>query len=114
MEINETKKLENLRKLIAPYFKTLKEGDDQTKVYTAQIKMLDYYELGCAITNMLKMCILALDQDENKNLGAKDPVINVGLILEMVLEMFPLDEFELLSEINQMLIPDSENSVLSI
>lgn len=112
MEVNETKKLENLRKLIAPYFNTLKEDNDKTKVYTAQIKMLDYYELGCTIMNMLKMCVLALDHDGNRKLEEKDSAINVGLVLEMVLEMFPLDEFELLSEINQILIPDSQNSAV--
>ncbi|WP_306462208.1 hypothetical protein [Flavobacterium cupreum] len=33
--------------------------------------------------------------------------INVMLILEMVLEMFPLDEFEVFDEINKMCLADS-------
>lgn len=107
MEINEIKQNENLKKIIAPYFNTLKL-DDKSELYTAQIKMLDYYELGCVITNMLKMCVLTLDQDKQKVLDTnKSPDINVTLILEMVLEIFPLDEFELLSKINQLLITDS-------
>lgn len=107
METNEIKKLENLRELIASYFNTLKSVNDKSVVYKAQIKMLNYYELGCAITNMLKMCVLALHQEEDKISGKdKDEAINVALILEIVLEMFPLDEFELLGEINKMLIED--------
>jgi hypothetical protein len=115
MEINEIEKIENLKKIIAPYFSTLKQANEKSEVYTAQIKMLDYYELGCVITNMLKMCVLTLDQDSHKTVETnKSPNINVSLILEMALEMFPLDEFELLSKINQLLITDSQNPVINV
>lgn len=51
---------------------------------------------------MLKMCVLALDQDAHKiSETGKDTSINVGLVLEVVLQMFPIDEFELLSEIGE-------------
>ncbi|WP_428232119.1 hypothetical protein [Flavobacterium sp.] len=107
METNEIKNLNNLRKLIAPYFNTLKPANDTTEIYTAQIKLVNYYELGCVITNMIKLCVLALEQDAHKISGTgKNPSINVALILEIALQMFPMDEFELLSEINEMLISD--------
>jgi hypothetical protein len=106
MEINEIKKLQHLRKILSSYFNTLKPVSDKAEVDETQIKKVDYYELGCVITNMLKMCVLALDQDANKS-----PSINVALILETVIEMFPLDEFELLSEINQM-FADSQNPIV--
>lgn len=104
METNDTKKLENLRKLIAPYFNTAKSDDDQSEVQKAQTH---YYELGCVITNLLKMCVLTLDQEEHKISETNKTPINVSLILETVLKMFPLDEFELLDEINQILVEDS-------
>ncbi|MBS7229925.1 hypothetical protein KHA90_02715 [Flavobacterium psychroterrae] len=102
MEINEIKKLQHLRKILSSYFNTLQTVSDKAEVDETQIKKVDYYELGCLITNMLKMCVLALEQDANKS-----QLINVSLILEMIIEMFPLDEFELLGELNQMLITDS-------
>ncbi|MFH7016706.1 hypothetical protein [Flavobacterium sp. FlaQc-47] len=101
MEINEIKKLQHLKKILSSYINTLKPVDDKLEVET-KIKKLDYYELGCLITNMLKMCVLALEHDANKS-----QLINVSLILEMIIEMFPLDEFELLGELNQMLITHS-------
>ena len=57
---------------------------------------------------MLKMCILALEQQEHK-ISETDQYssINVMLILEMVLEMFPLDEFAVFDEINKMCLADS-------
>lgn len=113
MEINELKKLENLRKLISSHFNTLKPLSDKQEFNLVQTEKLDCYELGCVIVNMLKMCALAVDQDAHKIVETnKSQPINVVLILEMVVEMFPLDEFELLSKINQMLITDSQNSVV--
>lgn len=107
MKLNEIKSLENLRKLTARYCTTLNASKDKTKFYTAQIELLDYYELGCVITNMLKLCILALENELHKTSDAdKNSSINVVLILETVLKMFPLDEFEMLSEINEILVAD--------
>jgi hypothetical protein len=105
MESKEIKILENLRKLTARYCTTLNLSTDKTEFHTAKIELLDYYELGCIITNMLKLCILALDNEEHKiDETQKRSPINVSLILETVLQMFPLDEFEMLSEINEILI----------
>jgi hypothetical protein len=114
MEINEIKKLENLRKLISSYCNTLKSVGDKSEAYLTQTKKPDYYELGCIIVNILKMCALAVDQEAHKNVETnKNQPINVAFILEMVVEMFPLEEFELLSEIKQILIKDSKNSILT-
>ncbi|WP_229655086.1 hypothetical protein [Flavobacterium sp. LC2016-23] len=110
METKEIKKLENLKELIASYLNTSKSINDKSCTYKAQIKMLNYHELGFAITNMLKMCVLALNQEVHTT-PETDPnqFIDVVIILEMVLEMFPLDEFEMLSEINKMLIEDFQD-----
>lgn len=103
MESKEIKILENLRKLTAKYCTTLNLSTDKSEFHTAQLKLVDYYELGCIITNMLKLCILALDSEEH--IMKKSP-INVSLILETVLQMFPLDELEMLSEMNEILVGD--------
>ncbi|OXE95006.1 hypothetical protein BC749_1143 [Flavobacterium araucananum] len=107
MEAKEIKDLEYLRKLMSLYLNTLKTPIDNTEYYTAQIKLSNYSELGCIISNMLKLCILALDSEAQKiSETIKNPSINVALILEVVLQLFPVDEFELLSEINEFLIAD--------
>lgn len=52
---------------------------------------------------MLKLCILALEHEEHKiSETRKDQSINVALMLEVLLQLFPLDEFEFLSEIKQL------------
>lgn len=110
MKTEEIKDLEYLRKLMTKYLNTLKTPNDKTEFYTAEIKFLNYYELGCVITNMLKLCVLALDSETQKISDTiRNPSINVSLILEVVLQLFPVDEFELLSEINEFLIADFES-----
>ena len=105
---NEIKKLENLKILTARYCNTLAPSPDNKGTYTAKINMLNYDELASTITEMLKLCIIALDYEAHKPETTKYSPINVGLILEMVLELFPTDEFELITEINEMFGGDLE------
>lgn len=109
METNEIKNLERPKKLADLYFRSLKPVDDKTETNVAQIKFINYLELGCVITDMLKLCILALEQDAHKISNTnRSQSINVSLILEMVLDMFPLHEFEFLSEINRVFVVESQ------
>jgi len=101
MKTNETQNLEYLKKLTAQYLTTLKPTNEKNS-HTVQIKVLNYFELGCVITDMLKLCILALDQDaHNFSKPNKSASINVSLVLETVLQMFPLDEFEFLGYVGE-------------
>ncbi|WP_241774919.1 hypothetical protein [Flavobacterium sp. Leaf82] len=109
MEANSIKTLEDLRILNARYFNNVNSSVDKTGIYTAKIKFLNYFELGCAITDLLKLCILAIDHEAHIISDTNKNAINVALMLETALEMFPLDEFELLSELNEILIADSQN-----
>ena len=97
METNETEIVNNLKRLTALHFRTLKPANDESKNYIAQIEVLNYLELGCVITDMLKLCILALDHDMHNVPEKKNQSINVSLVLETVLQMFPLSEMEFLS-----------------
>jgi hypothetical protein len=108
MERNEMENLEKFKKLTARYFHTLKPGEDQTQSNTAQLKFVNYYELGSVITNMLRLCIVTLDQHAPKFSEREEyEPINVGLILETVLQLFPMDELEFLSELSQLLAAES-------
>lgn len=107
METTETKNLDILKKLAARSFQTLKPAPDNSKAYIAQVKFSNYVELGGLITDLLKLCILALDEDTNKiaEKNITEPV-NVGLILETVLQLFPLEEMEFLSDVGEVVSGD--------
>ncbi|MFB3386564.1 hypothetical protein [Flavobacterium sp. LAR06] len=101
METDEIKKLERIGVLSERLFNTLKPADDKRGMYNAEIRIYDYYELVSIIRNLMKLCIIALDRDSaevpptilNQN-------IDVGLILGIALQLFPIDEFELINEIS--------------
>lgn len=101
METDEFTKLEQIKGLSEKLLTALKPADDKRGMYIAEIRVYDYYELASIIRNLIKLCIIALDHDsaevpttiENQN-------IDVGLILGIALQMFPIDEFELINEIS--------------
>ena len=100
MKNNEIETLARLKKLTAQYFTTLKPTTEKN-TYVVQFKVVNYLELGCVITDMLKLCILALDHDMHKIDEMKHESINVSLILETVVQMFPLNEVEYLSYVGE-------------
>lgn len=109
MQTDEIKILEAIKRLTSSCLSTLKATEDKRNIYTAEIKVYDYYELASVITNLLKLCIVALDHD-----GAEIPItienrsIDVGLILGIALQLFPIDEFELLNEISILFAVDHD------
>lgn len=101
MNADEIIKLERIGMLSDRLLNTLKPANDKGGMYNAEIRIYDYYELVSIIRNLMKLCIIALDRDSaevpptilNQN-------IDVGLILGIALQLFPIDEFELINEIS--------------
>ncbi|KIA98942.1 hypothetical protein OA93_06885 [Flavobacterium sp. KMS] len=110
MGAQEIKNSDDFKRLIARYFTTIKPINNKKDSYTAEISVSNYCELSYAISNMLKLCILALDHEAiGISKTAKDSSIDVALILKVVTQLLPMDEIEFLDEINKMVVtnPDS-------
>lgn len=109
METDEIKKIEEIKRLSERLLNTLKRAEDKRGMYNAKIRVYDYYELASIITNLMKLCIIAVNRDsaevpptvENQN-------IDVGLILGIALQLFPIDEFELLNEMTYLFLENIE------
>ena len=56
---------------------------------------------------MIKLCILAFDHDMHNVGEKKKQSINVSLILETVLQMFPLEEMEFLGCVGEIVDSNS-------
>lgn len=112
METDEIEKMETIKRLTSSCLNTLKPVDDKNRIHSAEIKVYDYYELASVIRNLMKLCIVALDHD-----GAEVPntienkSIDVGLILGIALQLFPIDEFELLDEISILFPVDHDQMI---
>ena len=107
---DDIKKLETIKRLTFSCLSTLKPVENKNGIHSAEIKVYDYSELASVIRNLMKLCIVALDHD-----GAEVPstinnkTIDVGLILGIALQLFPIDEFELLNEISVLFPADATN-----
>jgi hypothetical protein len=114
MEKDDIEKLETIKRLTNYCFSTLKPAKDKSGIHTAEIRVYDYYELASVIRNLLKLCIVALDDDGAELPSTiKNQSIDVGLILGIALQLFPIDEFEMLNEISILFAVDSNNPQLS-
>lgn len=101
MKTDEIEKIEAIRKLTYRHLSTLKPAGDKNGLYTAEIKVFNYFELAVIIRNLMKLCIVALDQDSAEiPRTVESQTIDIGLILGVALQLFPIDEFELLNEIS--------------
>jgi hypothetical protein len=110
MEIDEIKNMDAIKRLTAMCLRTLKPAIDKSGIHTAEIRVYDYYELAAIIRNLLKLCIVALDDDGAEVPSTiKNQSIDVGPILGIALQLFPIDEFELLNEISILFPADSGN-----
>lgn len=111
METDEIKRLENIRVLSGRMLNTLKPADDKRGMYNAEIRVYDYQELACVIRNLMKLCIIALDQESAEVPPTiENQYIDVGLILGIALQLFPVDEFELLNEISDLFSENKEET----
>lgn len=107
--------IEKVKRLSACCFNTLKPSADLNNIQSAEIRFHDYYELASVVRNLMKLCIVALDQDTAEvPLTIKSQSIDVGLILGIALQLFPIDEFELLNEIRILFPAGSENQDANI
>lgn len=110
MEKNEIENLKNLKKLAASFLNLVDQPGNQTRALVTKIRLQNYFELSYTITDLLRLCILSLEQEEQKMQTNKKSAVNVAMILEMVIQLFPMEEFEFLSELNQLVFTDSDTS----
>jgi hypothetical protein len=111
MKTTEIKTLEEFKSYAVRHFKTLEPVAAKEHIHTAEIRVSSYSELVYIASNMLKLCIFALREDDEPQIThtVKNPLINVVAILEVVAQLIPLEEIELLDVIHELLIDDPNN-----
>jgi hypothetical protein len=111
METDEIKKLEQIKRLSGRMLNTLKRAEDKRGMYNAVIRVYDYQELACVIRSLMKLCIIALDQESaDVPPTIENQYIDVGLIIGIALQLFPVDEFEFLNEITDLFSDNKEET----
>ncbi|OUL60391.1 hypothetical protein [Flavobacterium sp. AJR] len=97
MEIAETEKLENLKKIMSNMeFFTKLNPDANNNSLSVPIKLSSYYELNLMVSSLLKTSISLLKNDISSGIA-----IDLIILLEIVLQLLPEDEMELLDKIRE-------------
>jgi predicted transcriptional regulator len=103
METDEIVKLKKIGMLSERLLNTLKPAEDKRGMYIAEIRVYNYYELASIIKNLMKLCITAVHYDSVEVPPTiANQHIDVGLILGIALQLFPIDELELINEISDL------------
>ncbi|WP_339919609.1 hypothetical protein [uncultured Flavobacterium sp.] len=109
METNKIKSLEDLKTLARKSFIVLKP-DDRKGHYNITLPVKSYTELHLFILDIVKLSLLALDAEQESVTSIKNPCVAIRGVLEIVLQLVPLEEAELLDKIHQLVFDGVEDS----
>ncbi len=99
--------LDKIRALTKKHFYTLKRCPSIKELYSIDLITEGYLETSFMISNLLRVCITALEADYIPNRVVPEPEHNIREVLGYVLDLMPHEEMEFLDEILQ-LLPDME------
>jgi len=94
-------KLESLLQLAETNFKMLCRDNTHNTGYIAAIKVANYSDSLFIASDLIKLCMIAMNADENH-------LINLTNVLEIVLQFLPFEEMEVLDELQEILESNEE------
>jgi hypothetical protein len=112
METNEIKNLKNLQELARKQFKTL-ETDTYTKdLFTVKFNVIGYKDLLFVISDLIKLSICAIEQDSSYDSATiVNSKVNITNILEIAIQLLPIDEAEFLDESRELFLNENSNNI---
>jgi hypothetical protein len=82
------------------FFKTLQPTQSKG-VYTIPITTTGYSDLLCTVSELLRLCITVAHTDDSSLMP--NPQINIANLLEIALQLLPINEGEFLDECHKLL-----------
>jgi HEPN domain-containing protein len=96
-------KLGKIESMAESHFRLLEPHENRKGFYKLTLSTEGYLENSFMISNLLKVCILALYSDGSPEKSIPHPTHNVQEVLKCILELIPHEEMELLDELRNML-----------
>ncbi|HEX9980766.1 MAG TPA: hypothetical protein VGB50_09410 [Flavobacterium sp.] len=104
----ETKRFENSFRLLTKHGK-------RTDSFTLGIRVGGYNDVMHYISSAIKVCILALEgQEISCSRHIPQPEVNISSVLEMLLNMIPYEECELLDELHDEFLNPQDDDGLEL
>lgn len=101
--INDLKTLEYLKGFSKKHFKKLKPCQEAKGWYSVEVRVLSYFDAFAIAHNLIKICLMTLENDVPEISNAiPNTRIDPRDLLEIALQLMPIDEIEMLDEIHKL------------
>ena len=85
-------------------FTSLSPDKHKKEVYTASFGVVVYKDLIFLVSALMKLCIKAIEAEELHDPGLiVSPLVNFSNILEIAIQLLPIDEAELLDQLRALM-----------
>src|SRR5690606_29201356 len=106
---NESDLSKFIKSLSEKDFSTLKPYPFKKDLYTVGIVTEGYLDLSFMISNLLKVCILAMEVEYFPTRSIPEPEHNIKEVLGYIVDMIPHNEMELLDTIRDLALKPKRN-----
>jgi len=103
------KTLDDLQELATWHLKKLQPDVKLEGAFIAEVKFAGYADLMCFAADLIKLCVTAYVDSEENNYGRGEdsglivsPKVNIGNVLETVIQLLPFEEAEYLDILSEM------------
>lgn len=101
--IDDLKTLEYLKCFSKKHFRKLKPCRQAKGWYTVEVRVLSYFDAFAIAHNLIKICLMTLENDAPEISNAiPNTRIDSRDLLEIALQLMPIDEIEMLDEIHKL------------
>ncbi|WP_418502368.1 HEPN domain-containing protein [Flagellimonas sp.] len=101
--------LQRLRELEWKYCGTLDPSQEREGHYSLKLINAGYQETMLMITNLIKVCMMAIEYPHGASKWLQEPDIVIADTMGHILDLMPYDEMEFLDEVRQLLSETSSN-----
>lgn len=102
---------ETLRSVANKHLVLLESHNSNRKSDTVQLRLSGYADVMYLISDIVKVCILALDDGgSHDNVHIPEPGSNISGVLGIILNLIPYEEADLLDKIRESVLSEPENA----
>ena len=100
---DESSLLEQLKELEKMHFHALKPYIPEKGLYSVELITKGYQETSFMISDLIKVCITALENENFSTRSVPQPHYNISQVLGFILDLIPHDEMEFLDKVRKLL-----------
>jgi hypothetical protein len=115
METNKIKTTPELQELASTLFTTITPDKRKKDLYTVSFTVCDYCHLMLVISDLMKLCVCVIEDESERGSDSKgNSKVNIAQILNIAIELLPIDEAAFLDKSRELFLKEDSNDVPKI